>query len=121
MTRSSRRIRLRVGTRDVLFVCLLALAGCAGFQPAPRAPEAAIPPADAALWHALAAAREDNWHRALSGGEDALDWRLRLIDSASSSIDLETFPVEAGRERRARVAAPAGGRRPRCARAHPAR
>ena len=67
------------------------IAGCAGFQPSQPAPDTALPQAHSALWRELDAVRSDGWHRVLNGGEDALDWRLRLIDSASSSIDLETF------------------------------
>jgi putative cardiolipin synthase len=90
MKHASRRIRQR-SAAALLLASVLALAGCAGFQPARPAPETALPDAQSTLWTEIAAVRQDNWHRVLNGGEDALDWRLRLIDSASSSIDLETF------------------------------
>jgi putative cardiolipin synthase len=42
-------------------------------------------------WQALNAVRQDDWFHLLNTGSDALDWRLRAIDSAEDSIDLQTF------------------------------
>ena len=42
-------------------------------------------------WQTLNAVRQDDWFHLLNTGSDALDWRLRAIDSAEDSIDLQTF------------------------------
>jgi len=42
-------------------------------------------------WQALNTVRQDDWFHLLNTGSDALDWRLRAIDSAEGSIDLQTF------------------------------
>lgn len=54
-------------------------------------PEPALPPAEAPVWDDLVALRSDDWFRLLDSGEDALEWRLRAIDSATSAIDLQSF------------------------------
>jgi putative cardiolipin synthase len=45
----------------------------------------------AVQWEAIEAIRQDNWFHVLNSGSTALDWRLRAIDSATDSIDLQTF------------------------------
>jgi putative cardiolipin synthase len=68
------------------------LAGCAGtMKPADVPPEYTAAPAQAPLWDALGNAMADDWHVLLNDGLTALDWRLRAIDSATDSIDLQTF------------------------------
>ena len=70
----------------------LLLAGCAtGLKPVETADEFTPPPSRAAHWQAIEAARPDDWFRLLNTGDEALDWRLRAIDSAVDSIDLQTF------------------------------
>jgi putative cardiolipin synthase len=39
----------------------------------------------------LARERTGNWFKLLNTGEEAIEWRLRLIDSATGSLDLQTF------------------------------
>jgi putative cardiolipin synthase len=74
------------------FLAALLLAGCAtGLQPVTAPDEFTPPPSLAAQWQALDAVREDDWFHLLNTGRDALDWRLRAIDSAVDSIDLQTF------------------------------
>jgi putative cardiolipin synthase len=65
--------------------------GCASLEPADLEPEYTSAPAHTALWEALDSAAADDWHVLLNDGPTALDWRLRAIDSASDSIDLQTF------------------------------
>jgi len=72
-------------------VVLLGLAGCATLAPVDLPPEYTPPPADAASWQLLEEARAGDWFELLNDGPDALDWRLRAIDSATDSIDLQTF------------------------------
>jgi putative cardiolipin synthase len=54
----------------------------------------AEPPSKAsneAPWSNIAELRQDDWFYLLNTGQQGLEWRLRSIDSASSSIDLQTF------------------------------
>jgi len=67
------------------------LSGCASQGPADLPEESALPRAESAFWHHIAAAQPDDWFQLLNGGEEALTWRLRAIDSATLSIDMETF------------------------------
>ena len=83
---------LRPRTRPFLAALLALLAsGCSGLQPLDIAPEYTAAPAQSAIWDAVSAASPDDWHVLLNDGPTALDWRLRAIDSASDSIDLQTF------------------------------
>ena len=72
---------------------LLALlaSGCASLQPLELEPELTDAPAHSIIWDALTPESPDDWHVLLNDGPTALDWRLRAIDSASESIDLQTF------------------------------
>jgi putative cardiolipin synthase len=71
---------------------LATLAGCSGMQPLELPDEYTARPAQAPLWHDLGAQRAgSNWLELLNDGPGALDWRLRAIDSATDSIDLQTF------------------------------
>jgi len=68
------------------------LAGCAGgLQPVESPVEFTPPPSEAARWQELEALRQDDWFHVLNVGSEAFDWRLRALDSAVSSIDLQTF------------------------------
>lgn len=80
-------------------VCILALTlpvllltGCAGgLQPVESPREVTPAPSQAMQWQALDTVRQDDWFHVLNVGSEALDWRLRAIDSAVESIDLQTF------------------------------
>ena len=67
------------------------LSACASLDPVELPPEYTPPPAATAAWEALDEFRHEDWYALLNDGPDALDWRLRAIDSASESIDLQTF------------------------------
>jgi putative cardiolipin synthase len=84
---------LRPQKTETLTVALLVLlaAGCSGLQPLDLEPEYTAAPAHSAVWDAVPSASKDDWHVLLNDGPTALDWRLRAIDSASDSIDLQTF------------------------------
>lgn len=71
----------------------LVLAGCATPRPAEeRVREVALLPAKEGLWRQLGpAVTEGDRFSILNTGVESLAWRLRSIDSASSSIDLQTF------------------------------
>jgi putative cardiolipin synthase len=69
----------------------LLVAGCSTLQPLDLPDEYSAPPADSQLWSRLDAVRSDDWLHLLNTGREAIDWRLRLIDSATRSLDLQTF------------------------------
>lgn len=78
--------------RLLLAFILLVGAGCAS---APEVsdvePERALPPSSASFWKHLTGTDENDWFYLLNGGVEALSWRLTMIDSAHTSIDMETF------------------------------
>jgi putative cardiolipin synthase len=66
--------------------------GCAGsLQPVDTPDEFTPPPSPATQWQELESVRQDDWFHVLNVGSEAFDWRLRAIDSAVDSIDLQTF------------------------------
>lgn len=77
--------------RPVLVIAALFAAGCTSLQPVDLPPEYTPAPADTRLWETLAEERPGDWYALLNDGPGALDWRLRAIDSATESIDLQTF------------------------------
>lgn len=78
--------------RHLLLASLgLLLGACASLQPVELPPEYTAPASQAALWEQLDSLRDNDWQVPLDAGGEALDWRLRAIDSATQSIDLQTF------------------------------
>jgi len=69
----------------------LAVAGCITLQPAELPQEYAPTPATSPFWQAVSGDMTEDWQALLNEGPDALDWRLRAMDSATESIDLQTF------------------------------
>lgn len=67
------------------------VSGCTSLEPVHLPAEYTPAAADAPLWQAVQQVRSDNWQILLDRGFDALDWRLIAIDSATDSIDLQTF------------------------------
>ena len=75
-----------------ILVCAVVFAtACTSLQPVDLPPEYTPAPATADLWEKLAEERPGDWYALLNDGPTALDWRLRAIDSATESIDLQTF------------------------------
>jgi len=75
-----------------LWLVTLLLSACAtDLQPVESTPEFTPAPMQTMQWQALNTVRQDDWFHLLNTGSDALDWRLRAIDSAEGSIDLQTF------------------------------
>ncbi len=70
---------------------LLLACGCSTLQPVELPQEHAAPPSLSPFWQAVEADMSADWHVLLNAGPAALDWRLRAIDSAQQSIDLQTF------------------------------
>ena len=80
-----------LGKMAVLSVLAIVLAGCAGLTPVDLPTERTPPPSQALVWDALDADHQDDWFVLLNKGPEALAWRLRAIDTATESIDLQTF------------------------------
>ena len=72
-------------------ICCLLMSGCESLESIQLPDENAYSPAQVEPWLSLVAARDDDWVTVLNAGEQALQWRLRMIDSATQSIDLQTF------------------------------
>ena len=77
--------------RSILVCSALLASACSSLQPVDLPPEYTPAPASAELWTVLAEERTGDWFALLNDGPTALDWRLRAIDSATESIDLQTF------------------------------
>jgi putative cardiolipin synthase len=85
-------MEFRPKIRILLTLLCLMVHGCS--SPPQRAdvqPETELPPSQSPFWQGIAATRTDDWFFLLNEGDQALEWRLRMIDSARESIDLETF------------------------------
>jgi hypothetical protein len=84
--------RRQFAFRFLAAICLLwFLVGCTPLRPVETADEFTPPASAAPLWDEIAHDAPDDWHVLLDRGVDALDWRLRSMDSATQSIDLQTF------------------------------
>jgi putative cardiolipin synthase len=77
--------------RFVVLALSLLAGACASLEPVDLPDEYTAAPSDAPLWQSLEEIRSDNWNVLLDKGTDALDWRLLMIDSATESLDLQTF------------------------------
>jgi putative cardiolipin synthase len=78
-------------TRLFLSAAVLLVASCSTLKPIELPDEYSTAPAQAELWMQLANERSGDWLHLLNTGSEAIDWRLRLIDSATRSLDLQTF------------------------------
>ncbi len=76
--------------RPFMLVVLL-VAGCTSLEPVHLPPELTPEPSHSGVWEALDAASQEDWFVLLNDGPSALDWRLRAIDTATESIDFQTF------------------------------
>src|SRR5210317_785057 len=84
--------RVSAKIRRFVVLALSVLAGaCASLEPVDLPDEYTAAPTDAPLWQSLDEIRTDNWQVLLDSGPAALDWRLLMIDSATESLDLQTF------------------------------
>lgn len=70
---------------------VFAMTACAPLEPLEQSAEYTPAPANSPLWDAIEPRAPEGWHALLNDGPGALDWRLRAIDSASESIDFQTF------------------------------
>ena len=75
----------------VLLFALLVLTACTALRPFDGATETTPPPVTKGVWADIERIRSADWQVPLNEGSTALEWRLRAIDSATSSIDLQSF------------------------------
>jgi putative cardiolipin synthase len=100
----------RQGLRMSAATMVLLVVGCTRLEMADLPPDPALPASEAAFWNDIADVESGDWFYLLNTGDEALEWRLRMIDSARVSIDMETFlwkPDESGRQIVAHVLAAA--------------
>jgi len=70
---------------------LFFIAACSSLNPVSREAEITNPSADSPLWSAIREIHPGDWQVIFNNGPRALDWRLKAIDAATGSIDLQTF------------------------------
>lgn len=70
---------------------LVFLLGCARLDPYQGRESTTPPPVEEGIWAEIEKVQKADWQVPLNVGEEALEWRLRAIDSATSSIDLQSF------------------------------
>ena len=90
-TKKGNKCPIRLILWGVLLGMVMLYSGCTTLQPVDLSDETALAPAQSDLWTTLTAARPGNWFHSLNTGDEGLEWRLRLIDSATHSLDLQTF------------------------------
>ena len=74
--------------RSAVVAATVLLAACATLERADLPPEPALAPSHAPFWQEVTAHETDNWFYLLNESEEALEWRLRAIDSAQVLIDM---------------------------------
>lgn len=74
-----------------LFAILLFAASCSDLKPIFLPQEATAPAVNRGMWADLDAIYARDWQVPLNEGPMAIEWRLRAIDSAMASIDLQSF------------------------------
>lgn len=71
---------------------VLSIAGCAApVQKVAVQPEPALAPTGDLFWRHIEQAGDHDWFHLLNAYDEALQWRLTMIDSAHHAIDMETF------------------------------
>ena len=74
----------------ILLIAIL-ITSCTTLDPVSQPEEFTPAPSGDHLWKDLQSIRPGDWYSLLNDGPTALDWRLRSIDTATSSIELQTF------------------------------
>ena len=82
---------MRALRTPALLLLAMTVAACTALKPVEIEPEYTAAPAEAPLWETLQQTNSDDWLYLLNEGSSALEWRLRAIDSATESIDLQSF------------------------------
>ena len=91
-------------SRLVGFMLVVLVSACATVEPErDRPPEMALSPAPLSAWPMLEETADGNLFVPMNNGQTALNWRLRALQAASRSIDLQTFIWESDAAGRALV------------------
>ena len=77
--------------RSFLLALSIFLAACTALQPISLPGQSTSAPATTGVWSELDRTYAGDWQVPLNEGKTALEWRLRSIDSATQSIDLQSF------------------------------
>jgi len=72
-------------------MCLVLLVGCGALEPIFLPEQTTAPPSETGVLAELDHTYPSKWQVPLNDGQTALEWRLRAIDSATVSIDLQSF------------------------------
>lgn len=70
---------------------ILFIPGCRSLKPVDLPDETAVDPVVNSLWAAVESEQGGNGFVLLNDGSGALEWRERMIDSATVALDLQTF------------------------------
>ena len=73
------------------FLIATFIAACTTLTPFEGTEETTPPAVTRGIWSEIETIRSGDWQVPLNEGRGALGWRLRAIDSATSSIDLQSF------------------------------
>ncbi len=73
-----------------LIIALL-ISGCTALKPVQLPDETTPMASNEPFWQALEPELKEDWFVLLNRGTNALDWRLKAIDSATQSIEIQTF------------------------------
>lgn len=77
--------------KSLLLALAVLLTECTDLQPISLTPETSAPPATTGVWPELDSVYAGNWQVPLNEGTLALAWRIRAKDSATQSINLQSF------------------------------
>jgi putative cardiolipin synthase len=77
--------------KRIALTTLFLITACSSLEPVQLPSEYTPAPAETSFWTSVHASPGEDWHVLLNNGPQALDWRLRAIDSATETIDLQTF------------------------------
>ena len=80
--------------KHIALATIILIAACSSLEPIDRPAEHTPTQAETAFWKTVDTSPGEDWHVLLNNGPQALDWRLRSIDSAAETIDLQTFLME---------------------------
>ena len=91
-------------SRYVGLALVVLVSACATVEPErDRPPEVTLSPAPLSAWPMLEETADGNLFVPMNNGQTALDWRLRALQAATRSIDLQTFIWESDAAGRALV------------------
>ena len=76
---------------SIFLLLFFLLVGCTKLTPFEGEKETTPPPVLKGVWADIERLQPNDWQMPLNDGNTALEWRLRAIDSATQSIDFQSF------------------------------